>query len=268
MKCWIVEQGLAARGSCAGELVKAHLIPKQRIKRQFPRGAEATWRETSKGHAIWRPVGRGGPETPAWIDLHELVWDRRVWVPICGGAMGNAGHHGAVDSGGVGKIVIPREKLPEDLEDWAEEHGFEWSLEADYGPKTESQMSDITQDPVHVLTLPRMRDLLDRIEYLDRKFLAIETEAGFFVQIRYMETCVITGELEEQAGRKWYVSRYAVDSEVIQTALKAALASAEHVVREHFKVDGVLPYGPHMDVERLVALCKAVDPTDSRPARP
>lgn len=107
-------------------------------------------------------------------------------------------------------------------------------------------------------------ELLGRIDYLDREFLAGEWNDGFYVQIAYMEACVVSGEPELQKGRKWYVSRHAAPSEVIQTALKAALASAEHVVREHFQVDGVLPYGPHMDVDALVGLLKARDATDAR----
>lgn len=117
-----------------------------------------------------------------------------------------------------------------------------------------------------MLTLPMVRNLLDRVEYDGHTFVAVERDGGFLVQIRFMDTNLVTFEVEEQSGRKWYVSRHATDSEVIQTALKAALASAEHEVRERFRVDGVLPYGPHMDVDALVCLLKGADATDARAA--
>jgi hypothetical protein len=82
-RCWVVEQGLVSAGSCSGELVKAHLVPQQRIKRQFPRGAQMTWRETSVGHAVWVPVPRSREvdEDMQTLQLADILWDRRVWVP-------------------------------------------------------------------------------------------------------------------------------------------------------------------------------------------
>jgi hypothetical protein len=46
--------------------------------------------------------------------------------------MGQGGHHGQLDGR---TLRIEREQLPPALEEWAERYGFEWSLEADYGPK-------------------------------------------------------------------------------------------------------------------------------------
>ena len=48
-----------------------------------------------------------------------------------------------------------------------------------------------------------------------------------------------------------------VKSEIVQTALKCILTSAEHRVREHFKYRGSRVYGPHFDVEALHELCIA-----------
>jgi hypothetical protein len=134
VRCWVVARGLAAAGSCDGRLVAAHLIPKQRIKREYPNGA---W--TSDASGVWEPVARGddlssrgpGRFTPRVV----IVWDRRVLVAVCGGPMGNAGHHGQLDNGGVGKIVIPRAVLPAELEEFAAEFNLGWSLDHDYGPK-------------------------------------------------------------------------------------------------------------------------------------
>jgi hypothetical protein len=88
----------ADEGPCAGRLVKAHLIPKQRIRRE---------------------VGA------------EHMWDDRTWVWVCGGASGVNGHHGQLDFSRT--MRIPRARLPRELEEFAAEHGLVWSLERDYG---------------------------------------------------------------------------------------------------------------------------------------
>lgn len=77
---------------------------------------------------------------------------------------------------------------------------------------------------------------------------------GFYLQIRYMEPDIVSGIPELQSGRKWYVSSHATKSEVVQTVLKAALTSAEHIVREHFRYRGQNIFGPHFDVDALAAL--------------
>lgn len=129
--------GWPGAGLCNGSLIRAHLIPKQRIRREFPHGAvhvtggayrRATRQEGERMRASGLPEGRLLP---------ELEWDHRVWVPVCGGPMGNAGHHGRFDAraGHASAFRIPRVRLPAALEAFAEEYGLEWSLEADYGPK-------------------------------------------------------------------------------------------------------------------------------------
>ena len=61
---------------------------------------------------------------------------------------------------------------------------------------------------------------------------------GFYIQLRYTEPDIETGQPELQHARKWYISSYATKSEVVQTVLKACLTSAEHMIREHFKYKG------------------------------
>lgn len=94
--CWIAEH-VVLPGPCDGRLVKAHLIPKQMLKRER-------------------------------ID----PWDSRVWVPMCGGPTGLGGHHGCLDHSRT--IRIPRDALPVQLEVFAAEHGLTWWLEREYGP--------------------------------------------------------------------------------------------------------------------------------------
>lgn len=97
----------AHRGDCDGRLVKAHLIPKQRIKREFPKSLENL-------------------DIPTRL---EILWDPRCWTWMCGGPTGLGGHHGAFDAK---QIRIRRSHLPEGVEEFAAEYGLEWSLERDY----------------------------------------------------------------------------------------------------------------------------------------
>jgi hypothetical protein len=100
--CWVA-QNVIGCGPCDGQLVKAHLIPKQRIKRELHRPLE---------------------------ELFGIVWDERCWVPVCGGPTGIGGHHGRLDSC---QLSVPRSALPEGLEAFAEEYGLVWSLDRDFG---------------------------------------------------------------------------------------------------------------------------------------
>lgn len=105
----------ARLGGCEGRLVKAHLIPKQRIKREL------------RSARILAHVSRLSLER----EVDQAVWDPRVWTWMCGGLnYGAEGHHGAFDAK---QIVIARDDLPEGVEEYAREYGLEWSLEADYG---------------------------------------------------------------------------------------------------------------------------------------
>lgn len=116
-RCWV--QAHVAGSACSGVLIRAHLIPAQRIRRNT-----ITLRSS---------IGRRWPVTvPEKAELDRIVWDRRVWVPMCGGVTGIGGHHGMVDAR---QLRIERAWIPAAVEEFAEEYGLGWSLEADYGPK-------------------------------------------------------------------------------------------------------------------------------------
>lgn len=53
-------------------------------------------------------------------------------------------------------------------------------------------------------------------------------------------------------GRKFYLSQWMTDSEVIQTAFMAVRTAMEHEVREQFKYKGQAVLQPHMDLEELL----------------
>ena len=101
----------------------------------------------------------------------------------------------------------------------------------------------------------RISEHLAEVHYPEHSFVVGRMGDGFYLQIAYVEPDIETGLPANQRGRKWYVSAHATRGEVVQTALKAALASAEHRVREHFTYQGQRIFGPHFDLDALVELC-------------
>lgn len=128
-------------------------------------------------------------------------------------------------------------------------------------------MSDTAAITRLEVTRPMSRAELDalvlRVSYFGHLVVVGEHPDGFWVQMKYLEPDVESRDdnpkAEWQSTRKWLVSRWSTPGEVFQTLLKCALTSAEHRVREHFLVDGVRVYGPHMDVEKLIAFVRDND---------
>lgn len=117
--------------------------------------------------------------------------------------------------------------------------------------------------------LEDVQAVVDRVRF-EKDFRVGEQGEGFFVQIQYDEMDVITKEPAVQRGRKWYVSPWATDSEIVQTMLSAALASAEHQVREHFfyapepGMRARAIYGPHFSADVLYGICGKRENYDAR----
>jgi len=94
-----VDGGMGEMPPCDGELIKAHLLPRQLL------------RQTSEGR--------------------RAIEDPRSWVWACGGVMGNGGHHGMLDQSR--RLKLHRDRLPHGVEDLAEELGLVWWLDREYG---------------------------------------------------------------------------------------------------------------------------------------
>lgn len=117
--------------------------------------------------------------------------------------------------------------------------------------------------PQKAKTFDEVKAILDKISFLDRKFLLMEKGDGFLLQVTYYEDDVVTGEKNVlQKARKWYVSSFSTTTEIVRTAYKAIETSMMHVVDEHFLYKGKRIHNPHFDVEALVEL--ADHPEDRR----
>src|SRR5687767_8188349 len=81
------------------------------------------------------------------------------------------------------------------------------------------------------------------------KFKVHPAVSGWLLQVVFTTTCTATGQTLPQGGRKWYISHWATNAEVVQTALKAVLTAMEHEVRESFLYAGRAIYGPHQSLD-------------------
>jgi hypothetical protein len=95
---------------CYGPLIRAHLIPRQQIRRA----------SRSLGNQKDGSVERA------------LINDPRSFVMACGGLSGLGGHHGELD---MLRLSPPRSSLPHGTEELATELGLEWLLDRMYGPR-------------------------------------------------------------------------------------------------------------------------------------
>ena len=101
-----------------------------------------------------------------------------------------------------------------------------------------------------------MRQILSNVIFPEYDFEIKEKGGVLFLQASYRENDVVTGKPELQKTRKWQLSEFMTKSELVQTAFKCVLTSAEHRVREHFLYDGERVYSPHYDVDALARLCR------------
>lgn len=98
--------------------------------------------------------------------------------------------------------------------------------------------------------------ILDKVKYRDWVWRIMKKGDGYLVQALFKAPCSITGKLEVQPTRKWYVSRWACESEVVRTLYKLVSAAEKHEREENFKYTNVAIFDPHRDVKELAKLKK------------
>lgn len=108
--------------------------------------------------------------------------------------------------------------------------------------------------------IDQLREWLGYCEYpgyrLEVSLNVLDGEEGECVlRACYEEKCMLTNALEWQWTRDWIIPENATKSEVVATAFKCILTSAEHQVREHFKYLGQAVYNPHHNVDDLHKVC-------------
>lgn len=109
--------------------------------------------------------------------------------------------------------------------------------------------------------IDHIKQLVSRITTtcLDKEFVLLveqDKKGGdrIYLQISYYSKCSKTGEVDHWKGRKWYLSEYMTDDEVVKTAYVAFEAAVKHEILEGFKVDGKILFNPHVNFEALLTV--------------
>lgn len=108
--------------------------------------------------------------------------------------------------------------------------------------------------------LRRVLQLTKRIrcEIFGKEFqIRVENDNEFengrvFLQIVYTDKCRNTEEVKEWHGRKWYLSKYMTDDEIVKTAYSAFESTVKHEIMEGFTVDGIILFNPHINFTALL----------------
>lgn len=107
-----------------------------------------------------------------------------------------------------------------------------------------------------------VHQILSAVTYKDWWLLVTKDRQrgdAYYIQWHFKARCVKTGGVYEQKGRKWYLSPYMTESELVGTAFKAALTAEEHECRESFNYYGHRVFNPHVDVRALLEVCDRED---------
>lgn len=99
--------------------------------------------------------------------------------------------------------------------------------------------------------------ILCGVKFMDRTFRLLDKGDGWLLQMQYMEADVLKPESdpELQSTRKWYISPFMTESEVVETAWACVQRSMLHVASEHFTYLGKRVYSQHFDVHTRLKMC-------------
>lgn len=106
--------------------------------------------------------------------------------------------------------------------------------------------------------------ILSNVSFPGMKFFVGDKNGVLYLQIEASTPCNVTGRPHTWRSRKWMLSQHMTKSELVQTAFKATLTALEHEAREQFTYMGQAIFDPHYDVDKLVALRRAVDTLEVR----
>lgn len=103
--------------------------------------------------------------------------------------------------------------------------------------------------------------LVSQCKYKDWDIVVRYDDNRPYIQIQFDAPDSFTGVVERQYCRKWMLSRYMTDSEIVRTVYKAIEAAVLHEMQEDFRFKGEPVFRPHYDIYELEKLSKtgAVD---------
>jgi hypothetical protein len=106
------------------------------------------------------------------------------------------------------------------------------------------------------MDIDHMREIVAQCEFGAYEFkITVDGRGEIYLQGEYQEKDILTGQLDQQKTRRWFLSPEMTRSEIVQTVFKCAMTSMEHRTREWFCYRGKAVFGPHFDVEALWEIC-------------
>ena len=108
-------------------------------------------------------------------------------------------------------------------------------------PVTDPKLQKVMQ------TITRLRAGIPGLEmrYRVERDCQRPADGRIFVQCVYDAPCTETGTLREWRGRKWYLSDFMTEDEIVKTCFAAFRAAVDHEVMEGFRCDGRRVFNPH-----------------------
>jgi hypothetical protein len=104
------------------------------------------------------------------------------------------------------------------------------------------------------LYFEEFKQILSKITFRDWTLKAFQKEECYLLQWTFMEKDTTKPEddtLYEQHCRKWYISQYSTQTEIIRTAWLAVQQAIIHEASESFLYNGVRLFDPHTDYVSL-----------------
>lgn len=122
-------------------------------------------------------------------------------------------------------------------------------------------MDELLVDDIPPSGEMRVRMVLAAISLPDQMQIRFRAEdSGYwFFQIEKPGACCndnpnVVLPISETRGRKWLLSRWMADGEIVQTVWLAAMTYVEHELRVQFRYKDVRVFDPHISVDKLVEI--------------
>ena len=120
-------------------------------------------------------------------------------------------------------------------------------------------------------SLADIQAIVDRIEYKDWIFRVLTLDRnevgdlGFLLQARWMAPDAenFRGEAIQQISRKWFISAYSCEREIVDTAWALIERAEIHEAQEFFKYQGEAIFNRHIRPEALCKIARDVQTRES-----
>lgn len=106
-------------------------------------------------------------------------------------------------------------------------------------------------------TLDEIKEVINQITYKRGWVIIVSLDGNRPVlQVEFEGEDVVTGAIEKQKCRKWFLSYHMCNNELVGTAFNAIRAAEEHETREFFKYKNERVMNPHFSYDDIADLIK------------